>query len=187
MKKQVRPLKWFKENSARFYGVVLDLASTIGNSASKKGKENDFYHALGIMMFGGELKQNIIQDLFFFREDGNSANKGTITELGRLFLIGMYYGEATKTFALKIGDYVHKSYHRKREKGEPFNDLEFKDAVKHIRDNFGYYWHNQDETKLYIVKTFFTDEVNKMLPEPPEELSEYYELIEGAVAICPLF
>lgn len=101
----------------------------------------------------------------------NRVNIGTVTELGRLFLTGWYYNIEEWTY--EVGRYVYRAYHKKRTQGEEFNDLEYKNIVSHIRENIGYYYHNNPDLKLYILEKLFSKELQPLLPEKPKELASY--------------
>jgi hypothetical protein len=118
---------------------------------------------------------------FFFNEQGEDVNKGTVSEIGRLLLYGWYYN--IYEWAQNVGMYIYKAYKKTESAGEAFNDLEFKDAVKYIRENIGYYYHNEPELKLYILETFFNEKLQALLPEKPKELQSYEETIDFILEI----
>jgi hypothetical protein len=115
---------------------------------------------------------------FFWETVDKKANIGTVSELGRLLLSGWYYGEDVEDFTLEIAIYIFRAYQSKKESGEAFNDLEFKEAVKKIREDIGYYYHNQNELKLYILSTFFKDKLQPLLPDKPKELKTLDDTIQ---------
>jgi len=112
---------------------------------------------------------------FFYTEQGEPTNKGTVSELGRLLLYGWHY--EVKEWTQEIGMYIYKAYKKKESKGEPFNDLDFKEAIKHIRENIGYYYNNAPELKLYILESFFKDQLEQLLPEKPLELQQFDDFV----------
>lgn len=175
MSKNIRPLAAYKKANPERYKII---SSSI-ESTSKKGHENEFYwlhcyYNSGIEIFDGNL--NRPPNPFFWKSVNEKNNKGTVTELGRLFLTGWYHN--VEDFTKEVGMYVYRAYQRKHESGEAFNDLEFKDAVLHIRENIGYYYHNPNELKFYILETFFKEALKPLLPPIPEELSTYDKAIE---------
>jgi hypothetical protein len=169
----IRPLAAYKKAHPELYSL---LSSDI-ESTSKKGQENDIY--FNYCMFNLEattfIKTTDI-DTFFFTPKGAFINKGTVSEMGRLLLYGWYYD--IQDWAQEIGMYIYKAYKKIESSGEVFNDLEFKDAVKHIRDNIRYYYNNKPELKLYILETFFNEKLQELLPEKPKELKSYENTIE---------
>lgn len=113
---------------------------------------------------------------FYFNTKEEYTNIGTVSEIGRLLLYGWYYD--IESWSKEIGGYIYKAYKKIESSGEAFNDLDFKEAVKHIRENIGYYYQNEPELKLYILKTFFNDKLQELLPEKPKELKEYEDAID---------
>ena len=113
---------------------------------------------------------------FFFNTKEEYTNIGTVSEIGRLLLYGWYYD--IESWSKEIGGYIYKAYKKIESRGEAFNDLDFKEAVKHIRENIGYYYQNEPELKLYILKTFFNDKLQELLPEKPKELKTYERAVE---------
>ena len=113
----------------------------------------------------------------FFLTDWNKRNNvGTVTELGRLLLTGWYYN--IKDWAKNVGGYIYRAYQRKEKTGEVFNDLLFAKAVKHIRENIAVYYHREEELRLYIIRKFFNNELQPLLPEKPEELKSLDKALE---------
>ena len=168
MSKVIRPLIAFKRLYPELYnGVYLRLLE----SNSAKGRENEFY--LWYAYFELGIKG---LDSFFWTTQGNFTNKVTVSEVGRLLLYGWYYN--LEDWTKEIGIYIYNAYKKIESNKETFNDLDFAKAVKHIRENIKYYYQNKTELKLYILKTFFNDEIQDLLPQKPKELIEHESLIE---------
>lgn len=177
MSKQIRPLSAYKKAYREYYQMIDEL--TKDEATSKKGKENSWYWwygSLEVDIGGDNTSTKRREDPFFFNKDGGKNNKGTVSELGRLLLTGWYYNIEDRTKEISL--FVYRSYHKKLARGDGFNDLEFKEAVKHIRENIGYYYHNKEELKLYILETFFNSDLKPLLPEPPELLESHDKAIE---------
>lgn len=175
MSKQIRPLSAYKKANPNLFHLLDSLAGKEINS--KKGRENAWYFTYGLYETetGVEDYEARYEDSFFLvgRE---RTNISTVSELGRLLLTGWYYN--IEDWAKEISFYVYNSYHKKLDRGDAFNDLEFKEAIKHIRDNIGYYYHNKDELKLYILETFFKSDLEPLLPEPPPKLKKHNRVTE---------
>jgi len=171
-KKHIRPLIAFKKANPELYAVFsMDIKAT-----SKKGAENEWYWKYAYFKLVKLLNIDPTPPSFFWHTGGEVKNNiGTVTELGRLLLTGWYYN--AEDWAIKVGGYVYRAYQRKKEKGEEFNDLLFKEAVNHIRENIGYYYHNEEELKLYILKEFFNDELKTLLPPPPQKIKDHERTI----------
>ena len=157
---------------------MIDELTQEEPTTSKKARENSWYWWYGSLEMdrGDKTSTKRRRDPFFFTDSGSKSNKGTVSELGRLLLTGWYYN--VEDWAKEISFYVYRSYHKKLDRGEPFNDLEFKEAVKYIRENVGYYYHNKEELKLYILETFFKSDLEPLLPEPPPKLKKHNRAIE---------
>lgn len=183
MSKQIRPLSAYKKQNPDLYKIVASILRE--ESKSKKAQENNWYWSYAFFEIFFDVtteedrdknKNGIVYEAFFWKTPNNRNNIGTITEMGRLFLAGWYYN--IEDWTKEIGLYVYRSYHKKEEKGDSFNDLEFKEAVKHIRDNIGYYYHNKEELKLYILETFFKEDLKPLLPDPPKKLKRYNKIVD---------
>jgi hypothetical protein len=168
MSKVIRPLTAFKRLNPEYYNKVY-LPLLESNSA--KGRENEFYLWYGYFKLG--IKE---LDSFFFTTQGDFTNKGTVSEVGRLLLYGWYYN--IEDWTKEIGIYIYNAYKKIESNKETFNDLDFAKAVKYIRENVGYYYQNKTELKLYILETFFNNEIQELLPQKPKELIEHDRLIE---------
>lgn len=175
MSKQIRPLTAYKKANPNLFDLLDSLTGE--KIKSKKGRENAWYFTYGLYETetGVEDYEARYEDSFFYVE-GKRTNISTVSELGRLLLTGWYYN--IEDWAKRISLYVYNSYHKKTERGDTFNDLEFKEAIKHIRDNIGYYYHNAEELKLYILETFFKEDLKPLLPEPPDILKEHDRAVE---------
>ena len=167
MSKVIRPLAIFKKLNPELYNIYLGLM----DSKSLKGKENDFYFYYCNFNLDKRGK-----DSFFYNSEGMCTNKGTVSEIGRLLLYGWYHN--IESWSKEIGGYIYNAYKKIESSGETFNDLDFKKAVKHIRENIIYYYQNEPELKLYILETFFNNKLQELLPEKPKELKEFDNAIE---------
>lgn len=164
--KQVRPISVFKRKHPDRYA----LAMLYVEATSKKEQENSFYRIYARWVSGipwnlNETKTSIQWNPFFFNDQNREVNNSIVTEMGRLLLTGWYYG--IQPFTVEVCGYVYKSYLKK---SEEFNELEFTRKLKHIRENIGFYYHSPQELKLFILESFFSDELTPMLPEKPEIL-----------------
>jgi hypothetical protein len=168
MSKVIRPLTAFKRLYPEYYNKVYLL---LLESNSAKGRENEFYLWYAYFKLG--VKE---LDSFFWTTQGNFTNKGTVSEVGRLLLYGWYYN--IEDWTKEIGIYIYNAYKKIENNKETFNDLDFAKAVKYIRENVKYYYQNKTELKLYILETFFNDEIQELLPQKPKELIEHDRLIE---------
>jgi hypothetical protein len=168
MSKVIRPLTAFKRLNPEYYNkVYLPLLQ----SKSEKGRENEFYLWYSIFKLGIKGK-----DSFFWTTEGSFTNKVTVSEVGRLLLYGWYYN--IEDWTKEIGIYIYNAYKKIENNKETFNDLDFAKAVKYIRENVKYYYQNKTELKLYILETFFNDEIQKLLPQKPKELIEHESAIK---------
>jgi len=203
MKKHIRPLSAFKRHIEKEWPPGF-LDSWYGKGKSAKGNENEFYFNYCMYTFPDatpiehvlkdsskdlpKLLQEKILDspeafphLFesklnpFFLKDINTKNNiSTVTALGRLMLTGWYYN--VKEFTNEVVKYVYRSYNRPN---SVFEDLTFAKSVDRIRENIGYYYHNQDDLKLFILQSFFKTELEPLLPPKPELLQIVDDLIQG--------
>jgi hypothetical protein len=168
MSKVIRPLIAFKRLNPELYNKIY-LPLLESNSA--KGRENEFY------LWYANLELGIKGiDSFFWTTEGKFTNKGTVSEVGRLLLYGWYYN--LKDWTKEIGIYIYNAYKKTESNKETFNDLDFAKAVKYIRENIQYYYQNKTELKLYILKTFFNDAIQNLLPEKPKELIEHESVMK---------
>lgn len=168
MCKNIRPLAAFKKTNPetyRRYGKEYNLFE--GNFSAKQ-KENNFYWSYAF--FNSEIPMRIDEkpNSFYWKDEDTMQNKCTITEIGRLLLYGWYYDN--EKFTLEISRNLYNAYIYKIEHNIIFNDLEFSEAIQHIRDNFIYYYQNEEDLKIYMLKHFFEKEIKAILPEPPERL-----------------
>ena len=168
MKEHIRPLKVFKKINKEIY---LSCYKKFEDEAhSKKDKENTvyWYHAY--------FKLNKLSGIFFWKDEHNRNNKLTITELGRLLMIGWYYG--IEDYTAELSSYVIKAHSKKYKTGEAFNDMEIYKVVKHIRENIEYYYQNQKEAKYYLIESLFNSDLKTLLPSPPNELKEHLNILD---------
>jgi len=171
MKGIIRPLAAFKNKNPEIYEAVNSFCNK--NNMSAKHKENEFYWHY-CFMFGSFVDSENLFPSFFFSDPGTFINKSTITEMGRLLLTGWYYN--IEEFAKKTCQYIVNGYEKAEDK--KINDLEFAKAVKHIRENIGYYYHHEGDLKVYLMKKFFNEEIKEYLPEPSEELKSTQNAID---------
>ena len=157
----------------------IDLINRIKNELSFTEEEKK--NRIDRVKRGTQHLTKTEYDSFFFNERGEDVIKGTVSEIGRLLLYGWYYD--IEDWAQEVALYIYKAYKKIEIAGEAFNDLEFKEAVKHIRENIGYYYHNEPELKLYILETFFNEKLQALLPEKPKELKSYEDTVESILEI----
>jgi hypothetical protein len=142
---------------------------------SAKDRENTFYRIWALWHSGIEtLNEETDKWNPFFFANGQEVNKSIIAEMGRLLLTGWYYN--VEPFCVDVCQYVYKSY---LIKSQEFNELEYSKRLKQIRDNIGYYYHHQDDLKLFILESFFKSELQPLLPERPELLRLVDDLLQG--------
>lgn len=171
MSKQIRPLVAFKKENPELYSRYYNLAKE--GTTSKKGIENNFYLWYGALSLK-PIKQKGI-DSFLFTEAGDFTNKCTISEIGRLLLTGWYYD--VEAYTKDVSNYVYNAYHKKIKTGENFNDLDYSEVVKHIRENISYYYNNQPELKYLILDRLFKETLHELLP-PPDKIKSHNKAID---------
>lgn len=170
MQNQIRPIAALKRSNPKFYQLCFN--DTIFPAKSKKDRENIGYWKYCWIVLGETIDPDFSFPSFFFKSLNERANVGTITELGRLLLTGYVYGEIPEAKTKEISMFVFRAYKRKTELNQPFNDLQFVEAIKHIRTNLEHYLVNDDKLKYYILKTFFETELDRLLPAKPKILIE---------------
>lgn len=162
--KHIRPIAAYKRVNPELYKHYNDIVSVLGLKAgSSKQKENNFYHAYGMYMCGESVTED---KTGFFVANDNYVNICTITEMGRLLLTGWYYN--IENFTIDICRKLYNAYAYKKNNNIVFNDLEFAKAIIYIRENAGYYYHNEDELKIYLLNHFFEKETKDLLPPAPK-------------------
>jgi len=178
---QIRPLIAFKKENPGVYAIIMQMVDR--SACSIKQQENNFYYWYCFFESGiyknheGETieeKINASDCRFFWKDPNTSNNKCTITEMGRLLLTGWYYG--IKDFAQAICQQLFNAWKFKQDSSLSFNDLEFAEALKHIRENIGYYYHHTEQLKIYMLEHFFMEQIKPLLPEMPEKLKRFYEV-----------
>jgi hypothetical protein len=169
--KHIRPLTAYKKANPDFYHFCWEN-DDLNDSKSKKGKENLGYWIYCWIKLDKSSKEGK-PNPFFWNTAKSKNNLSTISEMGRLLLTAWYYN--IEEWAMNVCGYVYNSYNKK---DNSFNDLEFAKVVKHIRENIGFYLHNEQQLKLYIVESLFNDELQPLLPEKPKELKEYESGVE---------
>lgn len=151
---------------------TIDLIERVKILFSEEGKSKEgIENQIDKIKRGHQHLTKTEYNSFFFNSEGEFANIGTVSELGRLLLSGWYYG--VDDWTTEIGGYIYKAYKKIESEGQHFNDLDFQKAVKHIRENIIYYYQNDPKLKLYILKTFFNDKLTPLLPPAPEELKKH--------------
>ena len=174
MNKHIRPITAYKKANPEYYEFVNSQTVAV----SPKGKENEWYWWYGYFILIGRLQLANYPPSFFWSTLNTKANIGTVTEIGRLFLTGWYYGNEADNLTKDTAKYVYKAWEKKKRKGVVFNDLEFTKVVKKIRENLVYYLYNPDELKFFILESFFKDELTPLLPEPPKELKQHDDAVK---------
>ena len=168
----IKPLKSFKKQNPELYKQVKDLS--LYEALSAKQKENDWYFNYCFLeLFRDEGCET--KDVFFWDVNGEPTNKTTVSECGRLLLAGWYYSIAD--FTLNIVQHIKTAFYKKQD----FNDLQFSEAVKHIRENIGFYHQNESQLQIYLLNTFFNDEYKKLLPEKPQDLKNWEKMHDTIV------
>jgi hypothetical protein len=174
MSKQIRPLVAFKKAYPERYDILTDKDNL---GLSKKAQENEFYWMYAFCELNSFSKplSEYLPHPFFWKDENNKNNKLTITELGRLLLTGWYYN--IEDYTKELSQYVLRAHAKKVKEAEEFNDLEIYEVVNHIRENIGYYYHNQIEAKYYLLDKLFNKDLKKLLPPPPEKIKEYERIV----------
>jgi hypothetical protein len=185
MSPQIRPLVAYKKTNPSLYDLINGLSDTDG--LSKKQQENEFYWNYCMLESKLVSSDRSLQEyrsqpahLFFWKDEYNRNNKTTITEMGRLLLAGWYYD--IEEFTIAVCRHIYNGWQRVKDNGGNIDDLIFAEAVKHIRENIVYYYHNEQDMRVYLLKAIFGDEIAPLLPEKPGRL-ETLELIEKYNAI----
>ncbi len=180
--KNIRPLTAYKKENTASYNLFMDPLRQ-GITGSKKQQENEFYwnycfYRSGINSFKGkifdEARKNDPAWQFFFKDEHTQNHKAIITELGRLLLAGWYHN--IEEFTKDICHHVYNGYIKANEHNKVFKEMEARQAVKHIRNNIGYYHNNQEELKIYLLEIIFPEEVKQYLPAAPEQLQRFKEI-----------
>jgi len=176
MSTQVRPLSQLKRINPDLYKFLVKESPGI----SKKAQENEAYFLYcAISLRTPHGIEHITRDKFLYKTPLVKNNIATVTELGRLLMIGYCYtNKGLEEFTKKIAGYVYRAYHKKLSEGEAFNDTDYSELVKTIRENVGYYYTREDEAKLLLLERLFPQEIKPLLPPQPKELQEYNDIIE---------
>lgn len=181
--RQIRLLKHLQRAQPEYY-KLLRICSTDGGATSSKGIENLMYWY--VCFFTLDEKQTAHEDdglhtlysTFFFREKINRNNISTGAELGRLILTGKLYNQDTAEYAVDLARYIVQSWMRNKDQDSEALQQKYTAAAKHLRENFGYYFYNQHEAKLYILEQFFNTELQALLPEKPKELKRHNKAVK---------
>lgn len=188
MSKQIRPLSLLKRVNPDLYNHLISGGFLGKTGLSKKGTENEAYWLFCIMF--GEKRDDynlddtdsLGRDSFYFRSPDVKNNIATVTELGRLLMIGYCYNNVEE-FTKRIAGYVYRAYHKKLEAKQPFNDTDYSELVKYIRENIGYYHTREPEAKLLLLERLFKEELQPLLPPPTEELIKHNRVLEIATKL----
>jgi hypothetical protein len=179
--KQIRPLTVYKRLNPELYKILQMGYESKGLSA--KQRENEFYFMYCFNNSGlynpglsYEDRKSTCECGFFWKDEENRNNKCTITEMGRLLLTGWYYG--IEDFCKTVCQQLFNAWKYKQENSIEFNDLEFSEAVQHIRENIGYFYHHENDLKMYLLEHFFKEQMKPFLPEPPDELKTFTEVVD---------
>lgn len=171
---KIRPLVAFKKENKKAYDFFI---ASMQPKGTKKSVENQFYWWYCYINLHNEICEKDILNPFFWNDAETFTNKGAVSELGRLLLYGWYFNNdgETEKFTLQVVRWIYNAW-LKNVKG--FNDNKYRKFVKMIRDNFNYYYHNQKQVKIDLLKEFFNDELETYLPKKPKEIKEFEEVIE---------
>jgi hypothetical protein len=180
--KQIRPLTVYKRLNPESFKILSTLLYD-GKGLSEKQKENEFYFMYCFSDSGlhnSELSpenwRNTCEYSFFWKDEDHKNNICTITEMGRFLMTGWYYG--IEDFCKMVCRQLFNAWKHKQENSIDFNDLEFSEAVQHIRENIGYFYQHENDLKMYLLEHFFKDQMKLFLPEPPEELKTFTEAVD---------
>jgi len=179
MGKQIRPIYILKKVNPIFFDICFNDKRFSTPKTSKKNRENIGYWKYAWFNLSNETT-DFIRPNFFFDTNWSRNNICTLTEIGRLLLSGYCYGNEVESFCQQIAQIIYKPYNRKRAQNDKFNDLEFSEALKEIRKNLIYYFHNPNEAKYYIIEKLFKTYLRKLLPPQPEALTQIEKRIEAA-------
>lgn len=179
-RKHIRPLKAFTKANPEY--VQRILRDCEDDKLSKRGKDRKVYYELGFgavinaknKVFGKTIGNEHFSWEAWFGTTWFQRNKCTLVEIGQLYLHAWYYGKTD--FSEELAIYIFNAFNKKVKAGERFNDSEFSQLVKHLRENIGYYFHNPDKAKLKIIKALFPDELKKINPPRNKELAIHYEV-----------
>jgi hypothetical protein len=157
-----RPLQAYKKANKEYYNFInTNLIVEVG---SKKTNENNFYYHFAIqkLMKIDENPSTPIETnhIFFYENKGNESffyknksiaiNKGAITELGRLLIVGWYYNleDYAEEFCLLIIKQYFKNIKAKikTDRGNLIHIIDF------IKSNIIYY-SNNDLKAIELINT----------------------------------
>jgi hypothetical protein len=186
--KGIRPLTSFKKENPDLYDRLVNFIDGGGSGYSKKQQENEIYWNYCFFTSGIVKRFDNVSEIinepepkdpshkFFWKDAYTTNHKTLITEMGRLLLTGWYYN--IEEFTKDICKNIYNGYLKANEKGKAFNEEEATKTLKNIRENIGYYYHNPDELKLYLLEIIFSEDVKKYLPEPPEEIKKHEWVVD---------
>jgi hypothetical protein len=136
--KVIRPLVWFKKTYPQLVEFIISDIST----QSKKSEDN-FIYMWYCWAGTNERTGNKGLPNFYFDKKGHDLNKGLKVLIGQIIVYGKFYD--VKDFSEMVGVNIINLHCKK-------NDIYCKRIAKIIRENFSYYYHNQQELKeLYNI------------------------------------
>ena len=132
--KVIRPLAWFKKQYPELVEFIISDVST----QSKKSEDNCIY--MWFCWSGTNVATgNKGLPNWYFDKKGNDINKGLKVLIGQIVMYGRFYD--VEDFSKTVGANIINNHCKK-------NDAYCKRAAKMIRENFIYYYHNQEELKV---------------------------------------
>jgi len=188
MKKGVkRPLKWFlKHLDERKIGdrSVLDIYAQFLKPELKRGTkswENGICEIVGRskLLDDEKYSRNDLekyQKAFFLNSQMAFIRKGLLIEIGRCYITAYYYGITKHHF--KMMEWLYNSFKAHQKMDIKFPHLEYARVFKTIRQNYEYYYHNDAELKLLIIKNLFKQKAEKLLPEKTDKHKLLDSLLE---------
>ena len=158
----IRPLRALKKEAPELYERYFNGGWDQGGEGlaySKKARENEgywryclYYHLLNM---GKEYRDKVMSGeqsiRFYFKTPSLKTNVGIITELGRLLLIGWYYGPEVEDFTQRTYWDLYNGFIGIEDQGEKIDKKKAQDLVKHIRVNTLYYYNHQEELKPLLA------------------------------------
>jgi len=152
---QIRPLTTYKKLNPDFYELVAETYKE--KTLSAKQQENEFYYSYcylesGLYPFNKSFEEAKKTDehKFFWKGPNTPNNKSIISELGRLLLVGWYYGEEVERFTKQICKDVFDAYQHRKLEGLKPRAGDFVSALKKIRENIVFCFQNDVEVRLSL-------------------------------------
>lgn len=168
--KVIRPIIAYKKANPEKYDYYNNGTIMIKvNGDSKKQKENNFYYVYAFFNMGVSWGTHESPNPFIMSADGKTLNNTTtITEMGRLMLYGWYYG--IEDFTKEICGYFNNVYNNTLDKDRAMMAGLMTKTASHVRENLGYYYHNKDSMKLYLMQQLAREDLDKIAPAKPDLL-----------------